>query len=197
MRSGCSSGSIWWVLLVWGRFCASKTIIPEHGSTFSPPQHGSPLISSVDWGLDTLSGIRAGSRRVFAVTGPRGRSGLGVVHQRLGGFRQMAGLHQPYEKQSQVVGYEPLLVRRPFVPPFDVVVSSPCRDIRLLGRDVRRVVQSRTASATSDCRGRQCVQVEGNRVIVISCSWLSIDSAMYQMSSMYPMYGTHTGFRIL
>ena len=29
MRSGCSSGSIYWVLLVSGRFCVSKTIIPE------------------------------------------------------------------------------------------------------------------------------------------------------------------------
>ncbi len=36
---------VWWVLLVWGRFCASKTIIPEHGSTFLPPQHAPALIS--------------------------------------------------------------------------------------------------------------------------------------------------------
>ena len=39
MRSGCSSGSIYWVLLVSGRFPLSKTIIPdakEHFLTHSP-----------------------------------------------------------------------------------------------------------------------------------------------------------------
>ena len=34
MRSGCSRDSILWVLLVSGRFCVAKTIIPEAGSTF-------------------------------------------------------------------------------------------------------------------------------------------------------------------
>ena len=51
MRSGCSSGSIFWVLLVSGRFSVSKTIIPEHGSTFLPLQYADTVISSVDWGL--------------------------------------------------------------------------------------------------------------------------------------------------
>ena len=52
MRSGCSSGSIFWVLLVSGRFSVSKTIIPEHGSTFLPIQYADTVISSVDWGLE-------------------------------------------------------------------------------------------------------------------------------------------------
>ena len=51
MRSGCASGSIFWLPLLWGRFWCFKTIIPEHRSTFLPSQHAPPLISSVDWGL--------------------------------------------------------------------------------------------------------------------------------------------------
>ena len=51
MRSGWSSASICWVLLVSGRFGLCKTIIPEAGSTFLPFQHAATLISSVDWGL--------------------------------------------------------------------------------------------------------------------------------------------------
>ena len=51
MRSGYSDGSIFWVLLVSGRFGLCKTIIPEAGSTFLPFQHAAALISSVDWGL--------------------------------------------------------------------------------------------------------------------------------------------------
>ena len=50
MRSGCSDGSIYRVLLVWSRFCVSKTIIPEHGSTFLSPQHAEGLILSVELG---------------------------------------------------------------------------------------------------------------------------------------------------
>ena len=50
MRSGCSDGGIFWVLLVSGRFGLCKTIIPEAGSTFLPFQHAATLISSVDWG---------------------------------------------------------------------------------------------------------------------------------------------------
>ena len=37
MRSGCSSGSIFWVLLVSGRFSISKTIIPEAKEHFLIP----------------------------------------------------------------------------------------------------------------------------------------------------------------
>ena len=37
MRSGCSSGSICWVLLVSGRFAVSKTIIPEAKEHFLTP----------------------------------------------------------------------------------------------------------------------------------------------------------------
>ena len=59
MRSGCSSGNIFWVLLVSGRFSVSKTIIPEAGSTFSSLHHADTLILSVDWGLDAtlLDGV--------------------------------------------------------------------------------------------------------------------------------------------
>ena len=39
------------MLLVSGRFSVSKTIIPEHGSTFLPLQYADTVISSVDWGL--------------------------------------------------------------------------------------------------------------------------------------------------
>ncbi len=45
MRSGCSSGSICWVLLVSGRFPFSKTIIPdakEHFPTHSPRRDAHP-----------------------------------------------------------------------------------------------------------------------------------------------------------
>ena len=51
MRSGSLRGSIRWVLLVFGWFSLSKTIIPEDGSTFSSPHHDDTLIFSVDWGL--------------------------------------------------------------------------------------------------------------------------------------------------
>ena len=51
MRSGCSSGSIFWVLLVSGWFHVSETIIPEAGSTFLPLHNAATLILSVDWGL--------------------------------------------------------------------------------------------------------------------------------------------------
>ena len=37
MPSGWLRGSIYWVLLVRGRFCVSETIIPEHRSTFLTP----------------------------------------------------------------------------------------------------------------------------------------------------------------
>ena len=37
MRSGCSSGSIFWVLLVSGWFHVSETIIPEAGEYFLTP----------------------------------------------------------------------------------------------------------------------------------------------------------------
>ena len=50
VRSGWSSGSICWVLLVSGWFAVSKTIIPEAGSTFLPIQYADTVISSVDWG---------------------------------------------------------------------------------------------------------------------------------------------------
>ena len=60
MRSGCSVGSIFWVLLVSGRFGLCKTIIPEAGSTFLPFQHAATLISSVDWGLEGKSLCRFG-----------------------------------------------------------------------------------------------------------------------------------------
>ena len=46
MRSGCSSGSICWVLLVSGRFPLSKTIIPdakEHFPTHSPRRDAHPF----------------------------------------------------------------------------------------------------------------------------------------------------------
>ena len=42
MRSGCFSGSVYWVLLVWGCFSVSKTIIPdaqEHFLTHSTRHH--------------------------------------------------------------------------------------------------------------------------------------------------------------
>ena len=52
MRSGWSSGSICWVLLVSGRFAVSPNhLSPKHRSTFLPLQHTATLISSVDWGL--------------------------------------------------------------------------------------------------------------------------------------------------
>ena len=50
MRSGCSGGSICWVLLFRGGFAVSQTIIPEHRSTFLSLQPAPTLISSVDWG---------------------------------------------------------------------------------------------------------------------------------------------------
>ena len=37
IRSGCSSGSIYLVFLVSGRFCVSKTIIPEAQGHFLNP----------------------------------------------------------------------------------------------------------------------------------------------------------------
>ena len=37
MRSGWSSGSICWVLLLWGRFAVSQTIIPEAQEHFLTP----------------------------------------------------------------------------------------------------------------------------------------------------------------
>ena len=37
MRSGWMRGSIFWVLLVWGRFRVSKTIIPEAQEHFLTP----------------------------------------------------------------------------------------------------------------------------------------------------------------
>ena len=46
MRSGCSSGSICWVLLFWGRSSVSKTIIPdakEHFLTPSPCRDAHPF----------------------------------------------------------------------------------------------------------------------------------------------------------
>ena len=37
MRSGCSSGSIYWVVLVWERFCVAETVIPEAQERFTYP----------------------------------------------------------------------------------------------------------------------------------------------------------------
>ena len=54
MRSGCSRDSIFWVLLLWGRFAVSQTIIPEAGSTFLSLHHVATLIFSVDWGLPNI-----------------------------------------------------------------------------------------------------------------------------------------------
>ena len=54
MRSGCSRGSIFWVLLVSGRFGISQNIIPEAGSTFLSRQYIDTLILSVDWGFELL-----------------------------------------------------------------------------------------------------------------------------------------------
>ena len=51
MRSGCSGGNIFWVLLLLGWFCVSKTIIPEARSTFLPFQHAATITLSVDWGF--------------------------------------------------------------------------------------------------------------------------------------------------
>ena len=56
MRSGWSSGFIFWVLLVSGWISLSKTIIPKHRSTFLPLQHAATLIFSVDWGLAARHG---------------------------------------------------------------------------------------------------------------------------------------------
>ena len=54
MRSGWLRSSIFWVLLVWGRFCVSETIIPETQEHFLPLQRAATLIFSVDWGLAML-----------------------------------------------------------------------------------------------------------------------------------------------
>ena len=46
MRSSCSGGSICWVLLLWGRFAVSQTIIPEaqeHFLTPSAPRDTQPF----------------------------------------------------------------------------------------------------------------------------------------------------------
>ena len=51
MRSGCSSGSIYWVLPVSGWFPVPKPLSQIHRSTFLPLNHAATLISSVDWGL--------------------------------------------------------------------------------------------------------------------------------------------------
>ena len=50
MRAGCSSGRIYGVFLVWGRFCFSEPLSPNHRSTFLPLQHAATLIFSVDLG---------------------------------------------------------------------------------------------------------------------------------------------------
>ena len=51
MWSGWLRGSIYWVLLIWGRFCVTKTIIPAAQEHFLPLQHAATFIFSVDWGL--------------------------------------------------------------------------------------------------------------------------------------------------
>ena len=50
MWSGWLHGSIYCVLLVWGRFCVWETIIPDAPEHFLPLQHAATLIFSVDWG---------------------------------------------------------------------------------------------------------------------------------------------------
>ena len=54
MRSGCSSGSIYWVLPVSGWFPVPKPLSQIHRSTFLPLNHAATLISSVDSGLVML-----------------------------------------------------------------------------------------------------------------------------------------------
>ena len=51
MRSGWSSGSIFWVPLFLVGFVFPKPLSQMHRSTFLPLQHAATLISSVDWGL--------------------------------------------------------------------------------------------------------------------------------------------------
>ena len=65
MRSGCSSSSIYWVLLVSGRFCVSKTIIPE------APEHFLTSSARRDTHLFGGLGLR---RRFFSLAGRLTRS---------------------------------------------------------------------------------------------------------------------------
>ena len=56
IRSGWSSGSIFWVLLVWGGVCVSETIIPEAQEHFFNPS--APRHSSFRWiGANAGSGV--------------------------------------------------------------------------------------------------------------------------------------------
>ena len=60
IRSGSLRGSIYWVLLVSGRVCLSKTIIPEAQEHFlTPLARRDTQILSVDWGLGPLRGPSA------------------------------------------------------------------------------------------------------------------------------------------
>ena len=89
MPSGCSSGSIYWVLLVSGRFCVSKTIIPE------APEHF--LTSSARRDTHLFGGL--GLRRPatpFPLVMP-------------GDVRQVQLVHHVGNEASQVVIGQPLL----------------------------------------------------------------------------------------
>ena len=49
-------GSIYWVLLFWGRFSVSKPLSQKHGSTFLPLQDADPTPSFGGFGLRTRGG---------------------------------------------------------------------------------------------------------------------------------------------
>ena len=53
MRSGRSSGSIYWVLLFWGRVSVSKPLSQKHGGTFLLLQDADPTPSFGGFGLST------------------------------------------------------------------------------------------------------------------------------------------------
>ena len=55
VRPGWMRGSVYWLLLVWGRFCVWETIIPDAQEHFLPLQHAATLIFSVDWGLEGVA----------------------------------------------------------------------------------------------------------------------------------------------
>ena len=52
MRSGRWRGSIYWVLLFWGRFSGSKPLSQKHGSTLLPLQDADPTPSFGGFGLN-------------------------------------------------------------------------------------------------------------------------------------------------
>ena len=52
IRSGWLRGSIYWVLLFWDRFFATKPLSQKHRSTFLPPQDANPTPSFGGFGLN-------------------------------------------------------------------------------------------------------------------------------------------------